>query len=112
MPLEIRPPEGGRGPQGDNPGDSKGASRCRGAQFLKKHLKTMSISLRRNVRSDYGVPLGARRPPKGGPRDLQETTPDDPNSFLGVPLGCLWGPGLPRGAGGLKEATRGTQKGS
>jgi hypothetical protein len=67
VPLEIRPPEGGRGPQGDNPGDSKGASRCRGAQFLKKHLKTMSISLRRNVRSDYGVPLGARRPPKAGP---------------------------------------------
>ena len=63
--------------------------------------------------SDFGVPLGARRLPKGGPEsgDFQETTPDDPNSFLGVPLGCLWGPGLPRGAGGLKETTRATQKG-
>ena len=46
-----------------------------------------------------------------GPGDFQETTPDDPNRLLGVPLGCLWGPGLPRGAGGLKETTQATQNG-
>ena len=45
-----------------------------------------------------------------GPGDFQERTPDDPNRFLGVPLGCLLGPGLPRGAGGLKETTQATQK--
>ena len=61
-----------------------------------------------------GATLGAFGGPEAsqrGPGDFQETTPDDPNRFLGVPLGCLWGPGLPRGAGGLKEATRATQKG-
>ena len=60
------PPEGGRGPQGDNLGDPKWASRCRGAQFFKKHTKTMSISLRRNVhaveaRSPYWSKEGAGR---------------------------------------------------
>ena len=35
----------------------------------------------------------------------------NPEMILGMPLGCHWGPGLPRGAGGLKEATRATQKG-
>ena len=44
------------------------------------------------------------------PGDFQETTPDDPNHLLGVPQGCLWGPGLPRGAGSLKETTQATQK--
>ena len=34
-----------------------------------------------------------------------------PGDFLGVPLGCLRGPGLPRGAGGLKETTQATQNG-
>ena len=43
------PPEGGRGPQGDNRSDPKGASRRRGTQVLEKFQKTMSISLRRNV---------------------------------------------------------------
>ena len=47
--LGAAPPEGGRGPQGDNPGDPKGASRRRGAQVLDKYKKTMSISLRINV---------------------------------------------------------------
>ena len=66
LPLGAGPPEGGRGPQGDNPGDPKGASRCRGAPFLKKHPKTMSISLRRNVhaveaRSPYWSKEGAGR---------------------------------------------------
>ena len=28
---------------------------------------------------------------------------------LGATLGCLWGPGLPRGAGSLKETTQATQ---
>jgi hypothetical protein len=49
LPLGAGPPEGGRGLQGDNPGDPKWASRRRGAQVLEKHTKTMSISLRRNV---------------------------------------------------------------
>ena len=49
LPFGAGPPEGGRGPQGDNPGDPKGASRRRGAQVLEKYQKTMSISLRRNV---------------------------------------------------------------
>ena len=31
---EAGPPEGGRGPQGDNPGDPKWASRRRGMQFF------------------------------------------------------------------------------
>ncbi len=66
LPLGAGPPEGGRGPQGDNPGGPKGASRCRGAQFFKKHSKTMSISLRRNVhaveaRSPYWSKEGAGR---------------------------------------------------
>jgi hypothetical protein len=34
VPLEIGPPERGREPQGDNPGDPKEASRRRGAQVL------------------------------------------------------------------------------
>ena len=57
---------------------------------------------------------GAFRGPEAsqrGPGDFQERTPDDPNRFLGVPLGFLMGPGLPRGAGGLKETTQATQKG-
>ena len=58
-----------------------------------------------------GGTFWGREASQRGPGDFQETTPDDPNRFLGVPLGCLWGPGLPRGAGGLKEATRATQKG-
>ena len=41
--------EGGRGLQGDNPGDPKGASRLRGAQVLEKYKKTMRISFRINV---------------------------------------------------------------
>ena len=49
VPLGTGPPEGGRGPQGDNPGDPKWASRSRGAQVLTKRPKTTSISLRRNV---------------------------------------------------------------
>ena len=66
LPLGAGPPEGRRGPQGGNPGDPKGASRCRGAQFFKKHSKTMSISLRRNVhaveaRSPYWSKEGAGR---------------------------------------------------
>ncbi len=55
--------------------------------------------------------FGGREASQRGPESLQETTPDDPNRVLGVPLGCLWGPGLPRGAGGLKETTQATQKG-
>ena len=39
--------------------------------------------------------------------DFQETTRDDPNRLLGVPL---WGSGLPRGAGSFKETTQATQK--
>ncbi len=46
-----------------------------------------------------------------GPGDFRETTPDDANRLLGVPLGCLWGPGLPRRAGGFKETTQGSQNG-
>jgi len=61
--------------------------------------------------NDFGVPLGARRLPKGGPEISKRQPPDDPNRFLGVPLGCLRGPGLPRGAGGRKETTRATQTG-
>ena len=34
LPLGVGPPEGGREPQGDNPGDPKEASRSRGAQVL------------------------------------------------------------------------------
>ena len=34
VPLGAGPPEGGRGPQGDNPGDPKWASRRRGAQVF------------------------------------------------------------------------------
>ena len=63
---EAGPPEGGRGPQGDNPGDSKWASRCKGAQVKKKHSKMMSRSLCRNVhavevRSPYWSKEGAGR---------------------------------------------------
>ena len=66
VPLGAGPPEGGRGPQGDNPGDPKWASRRRGAQVLKKRPKTMCISLRRNVhvveaRSPYWSKEGAGR---------------------------------------------------
>ena len=66
LPLGAGPPEGRRGPQGGNPGDPKGASRCRGAQFFKKHSKTMSITLRINVhaveaRSPYWSKEGAGR---------------------------------------------------
>ena len=60
------PPEGGRELQGDNPGDPKWASRRRGAQFVFKRPKMMSISLRRNVhavdaRSPYWSKEGAGR---------------------------------------------------
>ena len=34
VPLGVGPPEGGREPQGDNPGDPKEASRRRGAQVF------------------------------------------------------------------------------
>ena len=66
LPLGAGPPEGGRGPQGDNPGDPKWASRRRGAQVFSKYPKTMSISLRRNVhaveaRSPYWSKEGAGR---------------------------------------------------
>ena len=66
VPLGAGPPEGGRGLQGDNPGDPKWASRRRGAQVFKKYPKTMSISLRRNVhaveaRSPYWSKEGAGR---------------------------------------------------
>ena len=66
LPFGAGPPEGGRGPQGDNPGDPKEASRRRGAQVLEKYQKTMSISLRRNVhaveaRSPYSSKEGAGR---------------------------------------------------
>ena len=55
-----------RGPQGDNPGDPKWASRRRGAQVSKKRPNTTSISLRRNVhaveaRSPYWSKEGAGR---------------------------------------------------
>ena len=56
--------------------------------------------------------LGGREASQMEPGDFQETRPDDPKRLLGVSLGCLWGPGLPRGAGGLKETTQATQKGS
>ncbi len=59
---------------------------------------------------DFRVPLGAGRLPKRSP-DFQQTTPDDPNRVLGVPSGCLLGPGFPRGAGSLNEATQATQNG-
>ena len=61
--------------------------------------------------SDFGVTLGARRLPKGSP----ENSKRQPQTTQTVSLECLWaafwGPGLPRGAGGLKETTRATQKG-
>ncbi len=56
--------------------------------------------------------FGGREASQKGPGNFQETTPDDPNRVLGVPLGCLWGPGLPKGAGGLKGTTQATQNGS
>ncbi len=53
--LRAGPPDGGRGPQGDNPGDPKLASYRRGAQVNKKLPKTMSISLRINVHADEAI---------------------------------------------------------
>ena len=66
VPLEIGPPEGGREPQGDDPGDPTEASRRRGAQVFNKYQKRMNISLRRNVhaveaRSPYWSKEGAGR---------------------------------------------------
>ena len=58
-----------------------------------------------------GATLGCLWEPGGLPKGFLGKTPDVPNRFLGVPLGCFLGPGLPRGAGGLKETTRATQKG-
>ena len=65
VPLKIGPPERGREPQGDNPGDPKEASRRRSAGF-NKYQKRMNISLRRNVhavevRSPYWSKEGAGR---------------------------------------------------
>ena len=66
VPLGAGPPEGGRGPQGDNPGDPKWASRRRGTQVFGKRPKIMIISLRINVhavdaRSPYWSREGAGR---------------------------------------------------
>ena len=55
--------------------------------------------------------FGGREASQRGPGDFQETTPVDPNRVLGVPLGCLWGPGLPREAGGFKETAQASQNG-
>ena len=61
--------------------------------------------------NDFGVPLGAGRPPKGSP----ETSQRQPQTFQTASLECLWGafgrPGLPRGAGGLKETTQAAKNG-
>ena len=59
--------------------------------------------------NDFGVPVGAGRLRKGSP----ETSQRQPQTFQTASLECLWGafgrPGLPRGAGGLKETTQATQ---
>ena len=44
VPLGAGPPEGGRGLQGDNPGDPKWASRSRGAQVLKNTQKRRALA--------------------------------------------------------------------
>ena len=105
----------GRGPQGDNPGDPKGASRRRGAQVLEKYQKTMSISFRRNVhaveaRSLILIKRGclrAGRPPKLGPK----TSKRQPETTQTASLECLSGGRASRGgAGSFKETTQATQK--
>ena len=59
--------------------------------------------------SDFGVPLGARRPPKGGP----ETSKRQPQTTQTVSLECLWaafGGRASRGASGASRRQPGRPK--